>query len=216
MGRVRKPFERPEDKFSARLIIIATEGRKTERIYFEALAIKYNIRNIHVEVLPKLDDNSSPSAVFSQLEEFEKKYVISEDDELWMAIDRDYQSWEPKEIKTIAQLCFQKNNYYFGLSNPSFEIWLICHLQKLSVLPSSKRKYLFRNKRVNANKTACEHELSQLIGGFNKSNYDPNIFVPRVDDAISNTEELDIDKNSRWPYYIGSRLYILAKTLTGK
>lgn len=38
MGRIKRDFKRPENKRSAKLIVIATEGRKTERIYFEALA----------------------------------------------------------------------------------------------------------------------------------------------------------------------------------
>ena len=38
--RIRKNFERPEGKKSARLVVIASEGRKTEQIYFEALKEK--------------------------------------------------------------------------------------------------------------------------------------------------------------------------------
>ena len=34
--RQRRDFERPEGLKSARLIVIAAEGRKTENIYFEA------------------------------------------------------------------------------------------------------------------------------------------------------------------------------------
>ncbi len=37
MPHKRVPYTRPEGKRDARLIIIATEGRKTEPIYFEAL-----------------------------------------------------------------------------------------------------------------------------------------------------------------------------------
>lgn len=212
MARIRKSFVRPESKLSANLIIIATEGRKTERIYFEALAIEYNVRNLHVEVLPKLDDRSNPESVIDQLMEFEHKYVISEDDELWMVIDRDYQSWEVKEIKTVAQLCFQKN-YFFGLSNPSFELWLLCHHTRISELPQDKKDNLYRNRKVTSTKTACEYELGRILEGFNKTNYDPDLFVPHVRKAIKNTEELDQDKDSRWPDYLGSRVYILAKKI---
>jgi uncharacterized protein YqeY len=34
--RVRRNFERPEGKKSARLVVIAAEGKETENIYFEA------------------------------------------------------------------------------------------------------------------------------------------------------------------------------------
>lgn len=35
--RVRKSFERPEGKKTARLIVIASEGKETEKIYFNAV-----------------------------------------------------------------------------------------------------------------------------------------------------------------------------------
>jgi len=218
MGRQRKPFIRPEDKRSAKLIIIATEGRKTEKIYFEELANQYDKKNIHIEIIPKFDDNSNPESVFIQLEEFEKKYIISEDDELWMVIDRDFQSWEIREIKYVAQLCMQKNNYNFGLSNPAFEIWLLCHLTDISKLNSLKKKELFHNRK-KGKRTACEIELLKHIRSYNKynkSNYDPSIFTKNIIKAIENAEKIDINKKSRWPSYLGTRLYILAKSIIGQ
>ena len=37
MGRKKKIFERPSEKLDSSLIIIATEGSKTEKNYFEDL-----------------------------------------------------------------------------------------------------------------------------------------------------------------------------------
>src|SRR4030043_936921 len=208
MGRFKRQYDRPEDKKGSRLIIIATEGRQTERIYFEALIAKYNLTSIHVVVLPKLDSNSNPESVYLQLQEFEEKFILTDDDELWMIIDRDFQSWKPKEIKKVAQLCSQKKLFKLGLSNPSFEIWLLCHLVDVSKLNASKKTYLFNNKKVNSSKTACEFELSQILRGFNKTKYNPKIFIDKVEIGIENAEKCDINRKTRWPYYIGTSVYL--------
>ncbi len=36
--RIKRNFKRPEGNRDAKLIVIATEGRHTERIYFEGLS----------------------------------------------------------------------------------------------------------------------------------------------------------------------------------
>ena len=116
MGRIKRNFKRPESKRSAKLIVIATEGRKTERIYFEALAESFDSTKVHVEVIEKLDDNSSPDVVLEQLNSFADEFNLDENDELWMVIDRDYQSWEIEMIKSVAQICHQKRGYYLAVS----------------------------------------------------------------------------------------------------
>ena len=68
--RIRKNFERPEGKKSARLVVIASEGRKTEQIYFEALKEKMEASNVHVVVLSKDEENNSdpdPNSVYRKL-----------------------------------------------------------------------------------------------------------------------------------------------------
>lgn len=82
MDRVKRNFKRPENKRSAKLIVIATEGRETERIYFEALAKNYDSTRVHVEVIKKLDNNSSPDVVLTQLNLFADEFNLDEDDEL--------------------------------------------------------------------------------------------------------------------------------------
>jgi len=68
MSRIRKPFIREEGKKNARIIIIATEGRETERIYFEALAQEYNSTEVHVKVLKRDNNDSSPDIVIKTLD----------------------------------------------------------------------------------------------------------------------------------------------------
>ncbi len=102
---------------------------------------------VHVEVIKKLDDNSSPDIVLGQLNEFAEEYNLDEKDELWMVIDRDYQSWTEKTIKLIAQKCHQNKGYFLALSNPAFELWLLLHFIDCSTLCDTEKKLLFDNKK---------------------------------------------------------------------
>lgn len=213
MGRVKRNFQRPENKRTAKLIVIATEGRVTERIYFEALAENFDSTKVHVEVIEKLDDNSSPDAVLEQLNSFADEFNLDEDDELWMVIDRDYQSWEIGMIKSVAQICHQKRGYYLAISNPAFELWLLLHLVDCSELREQEREDLFKNAKVTQNKTYSKKMLSEILDGFNEAKYDAQKFIPSVDKAIKNSIKLDITPRTRWPNYLATRVYKLAQNI---
>jgi len=76
--RVRRNFERPEGKKSARLVVIAAEGKETENIYFEAMKRLRQASNVHVEILHRNDHSSSPIVVYDQIQQFKKEYNIDD------------------------------------------------------------------------------------------------------------------------------------------
>jgi hypothetical protein len=209
MGRVRRPFKRPKGKRDASLIIIATEGRTTERIYFECLASYYQSTKVHVEVLEKLDDNSSPIQVMKQLDSFVKEFELGADDELWMVIDRDYQSWKPSMISEVAQKCHQKRGFNFCVSNPSFEVWLLLHIQDIAGLSESEKKKIVENKREKGKHTYTKQLLSELLNGFNPYKYDASVFMNHIHIAVERAEKLDLKPETRWPDTLGTRVYRL-------
>ena len=214
MGRIKRKFKRPENKRSAKLIVIATEGRKTERIYFEGLAGSFDSTKVHVEVIEKLDDNSSPDRVLEQLNSFSDEYNLDENDELWMVIDRDYQSWGIKMIKAVAQICHQKKGYYLAVSNPAFELWLLLHLIDCSQLTPQEKADLFKNAKVKRRgKSYSKQMISDILGGFNEAKYDSSIFIPNVQEAIKNAITLDTNPRTRWPNYLGTRVYKLVQNI---
>ena len=62
--------ERREAFRDARLIVIASEGKDTERIYFKTLAKEYTNPRVHVHILERCEEeqnNSSPEHVLNQL-----------------------------------------------------------------------------------------------------------------------------------------------------
>lgn len=65
--------ERQEAFRDARLIVIASEGKDTERIYFKALAKEYTNPRVHVHILERSEaeqNNSSPEHVLKQLNDY--------------------------------------------------------------------------------------------------------------------------------------------------
>lgn len=79
--------ERREAFRDARLIVIASEGKDTERIYFKALAKEYTNPRVHVHILERCEgeqNNSSPEHVLKQLNDYKGQYELESDDELWL------------------------------------------------------------------------------------------------------------------------------------
>ncbi len=214
MGRERREFKRPSFKRDVnKLFVIATEGQKTERVYFEGLLTQnpHPKTKIYLEVLPKLDSNSSPGAVLRMLDSFKREFLLRKDDELWMVIDRDRQSLKASEISKIATLVYQKK-YNLALSNPAFEVWLLLHVKDVSEYSETDIEELFENRRTGS-RSRLERELVYICGSYNKSKPDLSLFLPFVTIAVERAEALVRDPNERWPDYFGTHVHKLVKKL---
>ncbi len=214
MGRERREFKRPSFKRDVnKLFVIATEGQKTEKVYFEGLISEnpHPKTKIYMEILPKLDSKSSPSAVLRMLDSFRKEFLLRNGDELWMVIDRDKQSWQVSEISEIAQMVSQKK-YYLALSNPAFEVWLLLHVKDVNEYSPAEIQELFANSRTGS-RTRLERELVRICGSYNKIKPNLGHFLPNVRTAISRAEILVRDPSERWPDYFGTHVFKLVKKL---
>ena len=201
----RRRFNRKSELRDSSLIILTCEGEKTEPAYFNGLKTHpdYKSPKIHIEIISRNNSKSAPEYVIKELDKFKLKYNIEYNDELWMIIDCD--RWGSKKIKEIAKLCNQKG-YKLCVSNPRFEIWLLLHFIRIKSLKQTEinawlknnniEKYLKENKYYNKKK---EIEFSKY---FNKINI-----------AIDNAKELDVDPNHRWPKKIGTRVYLILESI---
>ncbi|OQA21093.1 MAG: hypothetical protein BWY63_01378 [Chloroflexi bacterium ADurb.Bin360] len=192
-----------------KLIIIAAEGARTERTYFEDMASPgyfYNPR-IHVEVLERDATHSAPEAVLQSLDEFYRQYQLKEQDELWLVLDTD--RWGTAKLAGIATLCYQKG-YLMAASNPCFELWLLLHLRSLDGY-SVETLDDFRINRKTGDRTRLERELLALLGEYNKAAPKTEAFLPHVGVAIERARALDIHSEDRWPQDLGTRVYLLAE-----
>lgn len=213
--RIRKDFTRLEGNKSARLVVIAAEGYETENIYFEAMKSEMRAANVHVEVLRRNNDGeSSPEHVYEQIKGFMHEYNIEDDDELWIVIDRD--RWTGKMLSGVARLCSQNKNLRFCVSNPCFELWLLLHLDDVSLYSEEEKNNITANRKCSRHKSWLKHKLSEKMDGYDESHYDARLFLPRIDDAIIRAQALDINKDDRWPQTTGTRVYRLALSIMGR
>ena len=213
--RVRKDFKRTEGEKSSRLVVIASEGRETENLYFEALKEEHKSPNVHVEILRRENDDSSPEHVLEQIRKFMEEYKIEQDDQLWVVVDKD--RWSAKMLSSVARYCFQNKNLRFCVSNPCFELWLLLHLDDVNSYSENEKLALAANRKNSRHgKTWLKHKLADLLTVYDESNYDAASFMPLVEDAVSRAITLDVEPSDRWPQTTGTRVYLLVRSINGK
>lgn len=206
MARVRRDYNRISGVRDPSLIVIATEGEKTERQYFEGIKSKCQLSSsrIKIRVLEnRSTGHSSPSHVLDQLDDYKREFGLGSNDELCMLIDRDKQSWGDSEISAVAAAC-SKKQYLLALSNPCFEIWLLLHHENIESCDENKRKLILKNKN-----SFLKKELRRILGEFNPSNLKIDDFWDKTSVAIERAKTLDTTPQFRWPNTIGSRVYLL-------
>ena len=207
-----RPRSRKSSVRDARLIIIAAEGEKTEKQYFDALASSdaYANPKAHVEVLSRNTPNSAPDHVLEQLDTFKRKYNLNRHDELWMVID--YDRWGEEKLSSIAAKCSQKR-YLLAVSNPCIELWLLLHVAELSEYSPQVLDEFYKSPKVSTTRNRIGQELLNILGSYNKSNLNMDHFLPHVEKAISQATRLDTNPDHRWPNELGTRVYRVAKSI---
>ena len=213
MPRIRRPFERPTDKVrDARLIIIATEDTEATVAYFEAMKslTYYQSSKVHVEVLTRTDTASAPERILAQLEQWLTQYQIAEDDELWLVIDVD--RWGSKKLNQIAKACRQKT-IHLAVSNPCIELWFLLHVRDMDQYDEITQSDLLKNAKVSPKRTRIEQAIVDVVGRYNKGNLHTDDYLPHVEMAIASAEKLDVAPNDRWPQQLGTRVYLLARSI---
>jgi hypothetical protein len=193
----QRSFQRPRPTRSPRKVyVIATEGEKTEKVYFECFQDGLCRKNIQVKILATRKGQSAPKSVLKRLQNYASEARLRPSDELWLIID--VPEWSTTDLQAVYDAC-QKAGYYLGASNPSFELWLLLHQN---------------NPRTPATVNQCEKALTRLLGKpYDKSDYDPQPLLPYVDDAIAHAQRLHTDYNEPWPQQVGTHVYRLVAQL---
>lgn len=210
--------ERREAFRDARLIVIASEGKDTERIYFKALAKEYTNPRVHVHILERCVDeqnNSSPEYVLKQLNDYKSQYELEADDELWLVIDKD--RWTEAMLSRVATECSQEVAMHMALSNPCFELWLLLHIEDATSLTPEEQMLWMENRRKSKNADPyLKVRLRQKMGSYHESSYDTLALIAHVEDAIERARALDNSPADRWPQTLGTRVYLLAESIMNR
>ena len=210
--------ERREAFRDARLIVIASEGKDTERIYFKALAKEYTNPRVHVHILERGVDernNSSPEHVLKQLNDYKSQYELEADDELWLVVDKD--RWTEAMLSRVATECSQEVAMHMALSNPCFELWLLLHLEDAASLTLEEQMLWMENRRKSKNADPyLKVRLRQKMGSYHESAYDAQMLIANVETAIEQARALDKNPADRWPQTLGTRVYLLAESIMNR
>ena len=210
--------ERREAFRDARLIVIASEGKDTERIYFKALAKEYTNPRVHVHILERSEEeqnNSSPEHVLKQLNDYKGHYALESDDELWLVVDRD--RWTEAMLSRVATECIQDEFMHIALSNPCIELWLLLHLVDATLLTPDEQQLWVKNRRKSKNADPyLKVRLRQEMGSYHESSYDAKMLIEHVEVAIARARALDQNPADRWPQTLGTRVYQLAESVMNK
>ena len=210
--------ERHEAFRDARLIVIASEGKDTERIYFKALAKEYTNPRVHVHILERSEseqNNSSPEHVLKQLNDYKEQYALEADDELWLVVDKD--RWTEAMLSHVATECTQDSYMHMALSNPCIELWLLLHLVDVSLLTPEEQLQWLENRRKSKNTDPyLKVRLRQEMGSYHESAYDASMLIANVETAIEQAKALDKNLADRWPQTLGTRVYLLAESVMNR
>lgn len=194
-----KRFERSQQRRETRkLFVIATEGKKTEEIYFSVFKGDEYRKNVLIEVLPTRRGESSPKHVLKRLHKYAQRVGVREGDELWIVVDVD--SWGTQSLNQLCLECTQ-SGYNVAVSNPCFELWLALHQENPRTPPIAKE---------------CEEEIERLLGRYDKAEYEAKRLIPHIQLAIENARRLDRRSGESWPHEIGTTVYRLVAKLIDK
>lgn len=195
-SRKKRPLNRSVPHLGdTRLIIIAAEGQKTEQQYFSL----FHDTRVQVKVLSTGADNrSSPGHVIERLNAFKEEFNIGDGDELWLMVDVD--RWTPQTLGEVSREALQRG-YGLAVSNPCFEVWLLCHFQIPPADVSACR--------------AVENVLREALdGGYNKARLDISRFFDQIETAVKRAVELDANPEDRWPQNVGTHVYRVVQSIS--
>lgn len=189
--RQRKPKkEKP-------ICVIATEGKETEKIYFDKIRELYRDKYT-IHILPTDQrGNSAPKHTVKRIEDFKRKKVSTnlKNDEYWAVIDFD--NWGEEQLLEAYQEC-QDNKFDLAVSNPCFELWLNFH-QTNPKSPKTCAK--------------CGKQVKKLLGVYEKNDYDAGELLKEVKAAINKAKLLHKDKAEPFPKETGTHVYKLVEKL---
>lgn len=164
MARIQKKIK-ARDTF-----YILTNGKETEKNYFELTKSKKSIYDVKIEY--HNDDPSNLVSIASRL--------VKQANQVWCVFDIDNTFEENSLIQAIKLA--EDNNINIAFSNIAFEVWLLSHYKQVE-------KRMDNNQLIKEIDDLCKKEL-KISNGYDKSNKEllKNYFMPKISYAITNAK----------------------------
>ncbi len=182
-SRKKRPLNRSIPHLrDTKLIVIFSEGAKTEKQYFESDL--FQSHRVQVKVIPTEKGFSAPKHVFERMKHYIRNVDLDPNDEYWLVTDVD--RWPQEQLAEVFSHAIRgKNRAELAISNPSFELWLFLHLAD------------WVDGSADASK--IETELRSILGSYNKANLQINSFRSGVASAIVRAKALSSENGRMWP-----------------
>ena len=104
-----------------------------------------------------------------------------------------------------------------ALSNPCIELWLLLHLVDASSLSFEEQQQWFKNLRKSRRADPyLKVRLRQAMGSYHEADYDAEMLIAHVEEAIKRAKALDKNPADRWPQTLGTRVYLLAESVMNR
>lgn len=180
----------------ARLVLIATEGRRTEPDYFHGLQEDGVLDRSRVKLvlLPPADGASAPTHVLDRLVAEETRLALKPMDERWLVLDTD--RWPVEQLAAVTQQASQRR-YGLAVSNPCFEAWLVLHFDDVLPTDPAGQTCDSLDRRWRAARAGVDRPFT----------------AERVRDAVTRAEAGDLWPGDRWPQGPGTHVYRLVGRL---
>lgn len=147
---------------------IITNGRETEKNYFELIKAKKSI----YEVLVEFQNEDSLGLVNYAIEK--KKDA----NQVWIVFDIDNEK-DNKLSQAISKA--DKNDINYAFSNICFEVWLVSHFMKIESEKTEKELEKILSKYLSGQKNGLEYEKN------NKETL-KKYFIPNYKNAVENSK----------------------------
>ena len=183
MARHFRFQRRSPSRASKPMILVATEGKETEPVYFELLKTVYR-HVVTVLVSPGRSGQSNPRRVLKRLQDsISKQASWTARDQAWLVVDTD--QWTGKERQETERKIAADPRLHLASSNPCFELWLLLHFRDGWAAATGQDLAALLNSR-------------ECLGTFCKETYDAAALLPRIEAACGRAKHADRSSANQW------------------
>jgi len=188
---------RIERKREGWICVIAIEGERTEKQYFQ----KFGSTKIKIEILPTLSgDSAEPEGVIERLRKYKSENDLGEEDKCWLVVDVDHRSED-----RLKAVCVQarEERFQVAISNPCFEFWLFLHRFEATELQQGIYQAMPEQR---------PHEMKRMLD-YDYKSLPYKEFRSDVEKAIQRAKSKEHSRRSAVPGFPGTDVYRVAESL---
>jgi hypothetical protein len=169
-SRGPRAYRRDNPRFvsSGKVILIITEGEKTEPNYLKALRDHFHLAAVDIEIVhPEGTDpltlTRKAVELRDQRKRSAKKGYLVEYDEVWVLFDLEKPNDERRRLAKEAMALPEAKGIKFALSDPCFKYWLLLHDEYTTALFSDCDAVIKRLKPHLPNYTKGQKISSEFL-----------------------------------------------------